>query len=95
MSKNTITRQDLSVAVYHELGVSLAECNVIVDLFFNELILGIKDEGVVKLPSFGSFELKNKNARIGRNPKTKEEVLIANRKVVKFYASAKLKEQLN
>ncbi len=95
MKKTTITRQDLSEAVYHEVGISLAECSVIVDLFFSEIALGINNEGAVKLPSFGSFELKNKSARIGRNPKTKEEVMISNRKVVKFYASNKLKQQLN
>lgn len=95
MKKNTITRHDLSISIYHELGISLAECNVIVDLFFSELTSGIKDDGIVKLPSFGSFELKNKNARIGRNPKTKEDVMISNRKVVKFYTSEKLKTLLN
>ncbi len=91
----TETRATLAEHVYREIGMSYSESLKIVDLFFTELILGLEKDGVVKIPSFGSFYSNKKNARIGRNPRTKVEVVIQPRVVVNFYASSVLKDKMN
>ena len=94
MSK-TITRADLGNAVYHELGISLAESMQFVDDFFEEISNGLAEGDSVKISSFGTFALRNKKARVGRNPKTGVEVTITPRTVVSFSPSNLLKEQVN
>ena len=91
----TVTRSDLAEAIYKEVGISLSESNRIVAAVFEEIIKALEKENNVKISSFGSFYLKEKKARKGRNPKTLEEFEISERQVVSFYASNFLKQKIN
>lgn len=91
----TITRADLADAVYQEVGLSHAESSEIVDSVFEEIRDALDAEGQVKISSFGTFAVREKSQRIGRNPKTKEEAVISARKVVTFHASNILVDRVN
>ena len=90
----TLTRADLSEVIYSEVGISKVESSQIVDQIFEEMILELIDGNNVKLSSFGSFMVRQKKERIGRNPKTKEEAIIDARRVVVFRASKELKNKI-
>ena len=75
MSK-TLTRADLAELIYSEVGISKTEASEIVDQFFEEIILDLIDGNSVKLTSFGTFSVKHKKERIGRNPKQKKKQLL-------------------
>lgn len=91
----TLTRAELSEIIYSEVGISKTESAEIVDQFFEEMILDLVDGKSVKLTSFGTFLVKHKGQRIGRNPKTKEEAVIEARRVTVFRASKELKRRVN
>lgn len=91
----TLTRADLSNAVYKQIGLSLQECNSLVDTVFDEICVALEQGHVVKLSSFGTLALRKKKERIGRNPKTGVEVAITPRTVLSFNASNLLKSQVN
>ena len=95
MAKLTLTRAQLSEAVYQEVGLSRNESSDLVESIINEisetLILGEP----VKVSSFGTFSVRQKKERQGRNPKTGEEVPIKPRRVLVFRASQILKERIN
>ena len=95
MVKKNFTRKDLSNKIYKNLGFSKNLSLKIVDDFFETLILEIIKSNKVKISSFGTFSVLNKNERIGRNPKTKIVAKIFSRKVVRFKPSSLLKEKLN
>ena len=92
MSQKTITRTDLSEAVYQKLGLSRIESSELVETFLDIISDRIVEGESVKLSSFGSFLVRSKNERIGRNPKTGEEVPITPRRVMVFKPSNILKE---
>jgi integration host factor subunit alpha len=95
MTENTITRAQLAEAVYSEVGLSRNDSAQLVDMILDEISQAfIKDE-MVKLSSFGSFQVRSKGKRIGRNPKTGEEVPILPRRVLVFRASHVLKDKIN
>lgn len=94
MSK-TLTRADLSNAVYREIGLSLSESTELVDAVIDEISNALESEEQVKLSSFGTFKVRQKKQRIGRNPKTGVEVPISPRKVLSFNASNILKSKVN
>ena len=95
-SKNkTLTRADLSNAVYREIGLSLSESGNLVDAFIEEISGAMERGEQVKLSSFGTFKLRHKKQRIGRNPKTCVEVPITPRTVLTFNASNILKRKVN
>lgn len=94
MSK-TITRADLGNAVYREIGLSLSESMNLVDAVFEEICQALEKGDNVKLSSFGTFSLRKKKARVGRNPKTGVEVTITPRTVLTFNPSNILKESVN
>lgn len=94
MSK-TLTRADLGNAVYREIGLSLSESNDLVDAVIEEISTALEADEVVKLSSFGTFKLRHKKQRIGRNPKTGIEVPITPRTVLSFNASNILKDKVN
>ncbi len=94
MSK-TITRADLGNSVYREVGLSLSESMNLVDAFFDALIESLEEGNNVKLSSFGTFSLRRKKSRMGRNPKTGVEVMITPRTVLSFNPSNILKESVN
>jgi len=94
MSENTLTRKDLSEAVVREVGLSRNESAHLVE----SILLSISDALVggesVKISSFGTFSVRSKNARMGRNPKTGEEVPITPRRVLTFRPSHVLKARV-
>jgi len=95
MSDRTLTRADLSEAVYQEVGLSRSESSQLVESVLNEIADTLVKGETVKLSSFGSFQVREKGGRVGRNPKTGEEVPIAPRRVLVFRASHVLKDRIN
>ena len=95
MSEKTLTRADLSASVYKEIGLSLQECNALVDAVIEEISQSLEQGETVKLSSFGTLGLRRKKERVGRNPKTGVEVPISSRTVLSFNASNLLKHKVN
>lgn len=95
MSTQTLTRADLSDAVYEEVGLYRNESASLVEQVLDEVINALVSGENVKISSFGSFAVRQKGQRIGRNPKTGEEVPILPRRVISFRASHVLKERVN
>ncbi|MDG1006848.1 MAG: integration host factor subunit alpha [Alphaproteobacteria bacterium] len=95
MVSKTVTRSDLSEIVYNAVGLSRSESAQIVETVLDEISDALIRGEDVKLSSFGSFLVRHKNGRIGRNPKTGEEVPIDPRRVLSFRASHVLKEKIN
>ena len=91
----TTTRSTLSEAVFKNVGLSRNESSILVDTVFNEILKSLIEGDDVKISSFGTFIVRNKKERIGRNPKTGEEVPITARSVVTFRASNVLKSRVN
>ncbi len=94
MTTGTVTRADLSEAVYRKVGLSRTESSQLVEMVIDEICEAIIRGETVKLSSFATFQVRSKNERIGRNPKTGEEVPISPRKVVSFKASNVLKQKI-
>ncbi|MFP1633134.1 integration host factor subunit alpha [Zhengella sp. ZM62] len=94
MSGKTITRADLAEAVYRKVGLSRTESAQLVEMVLDEICDAIVRGETVKLSSFATFQVRSKNERIGRNPKTGEEVPILPRKVMTFKASNVLKSKI-
>ena len=92
MSGKTVTRTDLSEAVYQKLGLSRVESAELVEMVLETISERVVEGEPVKLSSFGSFLVRSKNERIGRNPKTGEEVPITPRRVMVFKPSNILKK---
>ncbi len=95
MAARTMTRADLSGAVYQEVGLSRRESAELVESVLNEISDALVRGEMVKLSSFGSFSVRQKGERIGRNPMTGEEVPILPRRVLVFRASHVLKDRIN
>jgi integration host factor subunit alpha len=95
MTERTITRADLSESVYQEVGLSRNESAVLVETVLEEISVALIGGATVKLSSFGTFAVRQKNQRVGRNPKTGEEVPILPRRVLVFRASHVLKDRIN
>jgi integration host factor subunit alpha len=91
----TVTRAQLSEAVYQEVGLSRNESADLVEIVLKEIADALAKGENVKISSFGSFFVRSKGQRIGRNPKTGEEVPINPRKVLVFRASHVLKDRVN
>ena len=95
MPGKTVTRADLCEAVYQKVGLSRTESATLVEAVLNEITDSLERGETVKLSSFGSFVIRQKGQRVGRNPKTGTEVPISPRRVMVFKPSAILKERLN
>ena len=95
MTGRTVTRAELSEAVYQEVGLSRNESADLVETVLAEISHALVRGEMVKISSFGSFTVRQKGERVGRNPKTGEEVPILPRKVLIFRASNVLKERIN
>ena len=95
MAGKTITRADLCEAVYQAVGLSRTESANLVELVLDEISGSIVRGESVKLSSFGSFIVRSKGQRVGRNPKTGEEVPISPRRVMVFKPSNVLKQKIN
>jgi integration host factor subunit alpha len=94
MSQKTLTRADISEQIAVRTGLPRQRANEILEDVLEEMIQGLVKEGNLKLSSFGSFAILSKNNRIGRNPKTGQEVMIMPRKAISFRASHILKERV-
>ena len=95
MARKNITRVHLYEAVYNKVGVSRAESAALVELVLKEITDCLERGEAVKLSSFGSFVVRQKRQRMGRNPKTGKEVSIPARLVMVFKPSAVLIERIN
>ena len=94
MDKTATTRSTLSEAVYRNVGLSRNESSALVDSVFNEISKSLIEGKDIKISSFGTFIVRNKKERVGRNPKTGEEVAITARQVVTFRSSNVLKSEV-
>ena len=94
MGKSVI-RADLAEAIYQQIGLSHSESAEIVGKVIEEMSLSLEQGKAVKISSFGSFSVRSKSERIGRNPKTGQEVPITPRRVLSFRPSHILRDRLN
>ena len=95
MDGRTITRADLSESVFQEVGLSRNESSDLVETILSEVVEALARGESVKISSFGSFTVRDKGQRVGRNPKTGQEVPILPRRVLVFRASNVLKSLIN
>ena len=95
MSGKTLTRADLSEAVHKQVGLSRAESSDLVKAILDSMTDTLVTGETVKLSSFGTFMVRSKTGRIGRNPKTGEEVPITPRRVLVFRPSQVMKNVIN
>ncbi len=95
MADRTMTRADLTEAVYHEVGLSRSESAQLVESVLGEISDTLIQGETVKISSFGSFSVRDKAQRVGRNLKTGEAVPILPRRVLVFRASHVLKDRIN
>ena len=91
----TITRADVAEAIYEEIGLSRKDSNDILDMILDEMANELVKGNDVKLSSFGTFALRNKKARAGRNPKTGVEAVISPRRVISFKPSQTMRKIIN
>ena len=90
----TVTKMELANILFDELGLNKREAKEFVELFFEEIRTALEDGDYVKFSGFGSFSVRDKPQRPGRNPKTGEEVPVSARRVVTFKASQKIKDRV-
>ncbi len=95
MAGRTITRAQLGEAVYQEVGLSRNESAELLEAVLSQISIALARGETVKISSFGTFSVRQKGQRIGRNPKTGEEVPILPRKVLVFRPSQVLKNRIN
>ncbi len=89
-----LTKADMAEKLYEELGLNKREAKEIVEMFFEEVRAALESGSQVKLSGFGNFDLRDKNQRPGRNPKTGDEIPISARRVVTFRPGQKLKARV-
>ena len=89
-----LTKAEMAEKLYEELGLNKREAKEIVEMFFEEIRAALESGDQVKLSGFGNFDLRDKNQRPGRNPKTGEEIPISSRRVVTFRPGQKLKARV-
>jgi integration host factor subunit alpha len=89
-----LTKAEMAEKLYEELGLNKREAKEIVEMFFEEIRAALESGNQVKLSGFGNFDLRDKNQRPGRNPKTGEEIPITARRVVTFRPGQKLKARV-
>jgi len=95
MSRVNLTKKDLINSVYMQIGFSKSVSENLIDDFFVTIKKSLKTEKQLKLSKFGTFSIRTKKSRIGRNPKTREQKIISNRDVVLFKASKEFKDLVN
>ena len=93
--KKNITRDDIADSINDEFGLSKKDCLAMVNDIIEIIVNGLESNGIVKIHNFGTFKLRRKKSRIGRNPKTKEEVIISDRNVISFKPSKRVLNYLN
>ena len=93
--RTNLTKKDLVNIVYMQIGFSKQISENLIEEFFTLIIENLKKEKMIKISNFGTFSIRLKKSRTGRNPKTKEEMKISERNVVLFKASKEFKEFVN
>ena len=86
-NQNNFTREEIAEFLHNEFGLTKKDCIKFVNDIIEIIINGLIADGYVKIHNFGSFKIKRKKSRIGRNPKTKEDIMINERNVLTFKAS--------
>lgn len=89
-----LTKADMAEKLFEDLGLNKREAKELVEMFFEEIRMALEAGKQVKLSGFGNFDLREKNQRPGRNPKTGEEIPISARRVVTFRPGQKLKARV-
>ena len=95
MTEKTLTRMDLSESVFREVGLSRNESADLVESVLEKISVSLVSGEQVKISSFGTFSIRQKNARVGRNPKTGEEAPIPPRRVLTFRPSHLMKDRVS
>ncbi len=95
MTSKTLTRADLAEVIYQKVGLSRSESAGLVEFIIEEILSSLEKGEEVKISSFGNFMVRDKRARIGRNPKTGEEVTITPRRVLSFRPSQVMKQRVD
>ena len=95
MTRINLTKKNLINSVYMQIGFSKNIAENLIDDFLRTITENLKNEKKLKLSKFGTFSIRSKKSRIGRNPKTKEQKTISNRNVVLFKASKEFKNLVN
>lgn len=95
MNSSNLTRKDLAEAISNQLGYPQSSCAEIVDSFLDTMKQALLEGETIKLVHFGTFAIRNKAPRRGRNPRTGESITIKKRQTVSFRPSKKLREQIN
>ena len=95
MARINLTKKDLVNTIYMQIGFSKNIAENLIDDFFFTIVQSMIDEKKIKLSKFGTFLLREKKSRIGRNPKTKEQKIISDRNVVLFKPSKEFKDLVN
>ena len=90
----TVTKMELANTLFDELGLNKREAKEFIELFFEEIRTALENGDSVKFSGFGSFSVRDKPQRPGRNPKTGEEVPVSARRVVTYKASQKIKDRV-
>ena len=95
MTRVNLTKKDLINSIYMQIGFSKSISENLIDDFLSTILENLKNEKKLKLSKFGTFSIRSKKSRIGRNPKTKEQKTISDRDVVLFKASKEFKDLVN
>ena len=95
MQRTNLTKKDLINSIYMQIGFSKNISENLINDFLNTIVQNLKEEKKLKLSKFGTFTIRSKKSRIGRNPKTKKQTTISNRNVVLFKASKEFKDLVN
>mgnify|MGYP001389813015 CR=1 FL=1 len=94
-NQNNFTREDIAESLHTDFGLTKKDCIIFVNDIIDIIIDGLKKSGYVKIHNFGSFKVIKKKSRIGRNPKTMEDVMISERNVLKFKPSRMILNNIN
>ena len=95
INQNNFTREDIAESLHADFGLTKKDCIIFVNDIIDIIIEGLKTSGYVKIHNFGSFTVIRKKSRIGRNPKTMEDVMISERNVLKFKPSKLILNYIN
>tara|TARA_B100001063_G_scaffold206913_1_gene202524 strand:+ start:352 stop:684 length:333 start_codon:yes stop_codon:yes gene_type:complete len=92
---SNFTREDIAESLHTDFGLTKKDCTIFVNHIIEIIIEGLNASGYVKIHNFGSFKVTRKKSRIGRNPKTLENVMISERNVLKFKPSKMILDYIN
>ena len=95
MKRINLTKKDLINSIYMQIGFSKSISENLLDDIIDIIVQNLKENNKIKISNFGTFSIRNKKKRFGRNPKTKEKKIISERIVVLFKASKEFKDQVN